>query len=102
MSEHNDNFFKGFIFGGLMGAVLGVLFAPKPGREIRQELGDETEKLVNKLKADLEKAKETFEDSKQKILEKLNNEQVEQPSAPPASMAEEQPLAATRKKSTRK
>jgi gas vesicle protein len=102
MSDHNDNFFKGFLLGGMIGAVLGVLFAPKPGREIRQELGDETEKLVSKLKTDLEKAKETFEEGKQKIIEKLNIEKFEESATPQVSEEEEPPPETTRKKSTRK
>jgi len=102
MSEHHDNFFKGFLFGGLIGAALGVLFAPKPGRETRQELGEETEKLINKLKTDLEKARETFEDSKQKIIEKLEKEKFEEPSRPQTDMEEEEPAEPRRKKSNRK
>lgn len=39
MSHSNgDGFFKGFLFGGLIGAVLAFLYAPKSGREMRDDL----------------------------------------------------------------
>jgi len=102
MSDHKDNFVKGFLLGGLIGAVVGILFAPKAGREMRQEISDETEKMVNKLKADLEKAKVTFEEGKQKIMEKLNNDNAEKTPVTPSS-ADSNPVSEeSRKKSTRK
>jgi gas vesicle protein len=102
MSEHNDNFFKGLLLGGVIGAVAGILFAPKAGREIRQEISDETDKLVNKLKADLEKAKVTFEEGKQKIMETLNMEKVPEQPIAQNNMTEESPAAETRKKTNRR
>jgi gas vesicle protein len=102
MSDHNDNFVKGFLLGGLIGAVVGILFAPKAGREMRQEISDETEKMVNKLKADLEKAKVTFEEGKQKIMEKLSKDNAEEIPVAPSS-ADSNPVSEeSRKKSTRK
>ena len=100
MSDHNDNFFKGFLFGGVIGAVLGILFAPKTGQEIRREITDESEKLVTKLKSDLEKAKVTFEEGKQKILETLGKEETSETST--NEEEEETPAAGTRRKSSRK
>jgi gas vesicle protein len=39
MAQHDDSggpgFFTGFLMGGIFGFVAGVLFAPKPGDEIR-------------------------------------------------------------------
>jgi gas vesicle protein len=102
MSDHNDNFVKGFLLGGVIGAVLGILFAPKAGREVRHDISEETEKLVNKLKTDLEKAKVTFEESKQKIMEKLGKETAEEPPAPQPSAEYEPVNEEGRKKSTRK
>ena len=39
-----------FILGALVGAGLGVLFAPKAGSETRKELKDKMTELVNKAK----------------------------------------------------
>jgi gas vesicle protein len=102
MADHNDHFFKGFILGGMIGAVLGILFAPKPGREMREELSDETEKLVNKLKTDIEKAKETFEEGKQKIIEKLNKEKLAETPATETNEDDEPVRETPRKRSSRK
>ena len=32
------HFFKGLLFGGFLGGLAGLLFAPKSGRELREEL----------------------------------------------------------------
>lgn len=102
MADHSGSFFKGLLVGGAIGAVVGMLFAPKTGRELRQDLSDETDKLVDKLRADLENAKETFEEGKQKIMEKLNQETMTEPSATQSDLAEEPPVETPRKRSTRK
>ena len=79
MSDRGDGFFKGFIFGGIVGAVLGVMLAPKSGRETREELGGEAEKLYTQTKSDFEHARKaamkSFEEGRDKILEKLKPEE---------------------------
>ena len=55
MAANGDSFFKGFIFGSIIGGVLGVLLAPKSGREIRDELGEEAGKIFEHSKSDFEK-----------------------------------------------
>jgi gas vesicle protein len=104
MAERADSFFKGLLLGGAIGAVVGMLFAPKTGRELRQDISDETNKLVDKLKADLENARETFEEGKQKIMEKLNEETMTEPSATQTDIdtRQEPPVETPRKRSTRK
>ena len=53
--------FGGFLFGALVGAGLGVLFAPKSGKETRQELKDKMDELVKKVKElDKEEVKEVL------------------------------------------
>ena len=75
MADSSDKFFKGFVFGGFIGAAFGFLFAPKPGREMREELGEEIDKIFDFTRDDLENAKKaakkTYEESKDKIIEKL-------------------------------
>jgi gas vesicle protein len=79
MADNGDNFFKGFIFGGIIGAILGVMLAPKSGRELREELGEEAEKLYAHTKTDLENARKaalkSFEEGRDKIIEKLAKEE---------------------------
>jgi gas vesicle protein len=50
-----DECMKGIIFGGLVGAALGILYAPKSGRETRRQICSRSEDLMKK-------AKEQYED----------------------------------------
>ena len=56
--------FKGMIVGGLIGAAVGILYAPKSGKETREEICHTAEEL-------LEKAKQQYEEACKK-LEKLS------------------------------
>ena len=58
MSEKNGDLFKGLIVGGLIGALLGILFAPKSGKETREDIARKTEELLGKAKEEYEKAAE--------------------------------------------
>ena len=82
MAERGDSFFKGFIFGGIIGAVIGVLLAPKSGRELREDIGEEAEKIFSHTKSDLENARKaalkSFEEGRDKIIEKLARKEEEE------------------------
>jgi len=56
MSERNGDLLKGLIIGGLIGAALGILYAPKSGKETREDIARKTEELMNKAKEEYEKA----------------------------------------------
>jgi gas vesicle protein len=58
---------KGFLIGGLIGAALGILYAPKSGKETREEISRTTQDL-------LEKAKAEYEDKRRKIEELATRE----------------------------
>jgi gas vesicle protein len=79
MADQGDSFFKGLVLGGIIGGVIGVLFAPKSGKETREELSEESEKLINQFKSDIENAKKaalkSFDQSKDIIIEKLVQEE---------------------------
>jgi len=55
MSERNGDLLKGLIIGGLIGAALGILYAPKSGKETREDIARKTEDLLNKAKEEYEK-----------------------------------------------
>jgi len=64
-------------FGGLaIGATLGILFAPKSGKELRNDIKDKSEKLIDTGKESVsevvEKTKEFVEAGKEKIEELKN------------------------------
>ena len=58
MSEKSYDLLKGLFIGGLIGVVLGVLFAPKSGKETREDIARTTEDLLSKGKEEYEKAVE--------------------------------------------
>lgn len=62
MSKKRSSGLSKFALGTLIGAGLGVLFAPKSGKETRKELKDKFDELVEKIKEiDIEEVKESFE-----------------------------------------
>lgn len=79
MADQGDKFLKGLIFGGIIGGVLGVLYAPKSGKETREELSVESEKLLSQFKSDIENAKKaalkSFDQGKDVIIDKLAQEE---------------------------
>ncbi len=56
MSENSGDLLKGLIIGGLIGAAFGILYAPKSGKETREDIAQTTEELLNKAKEEYEKA----------------------------------------------
>ncbi len=69
-----------FLVGVGIGAGLGVLFAPKKGSEMREELKKKIDELLNKVKdIDMNEVKETFftkVDEIKKELDELDKEKV--------------------------
>ena len=67
------NFFKGLLIGGALGALAGILFAPKSGKELRSdinEIGSEVLKDAKEIYADAStKAKEIIEEAKHQAKE---------------------------------
>jgi gas vesicle protein len=51
-----DDCVKGLLIGGLIGAVLGVLYAPKSGEEMRDDIRHSAEELLEKVKCQYEEA----------------------------------------------
>ena len=49
-----DDCVKGLIIGGLIGAALGILYAPRSGKETREEISHTAEELLNKTKTQYE------------------------------------------------
>ncbi len=49
-TKHDRNMFKGLLIGSLVGAVAGIVFAPKSGRELRSDIRGEGEKAMRETK----------------------------------------------------
>jgi gas vesicle protein len=71
MSNGGD-MFKGFLAGGLVGLAVGILFAPKSGKEMREDLKLESDDLLGKAKNELDKIKNELGDLKNKITDTIN------------------------------
>lgn len=61
MATENDGLAKGliigFISGAVVGAVVGLLFAPKPGKELRAEIKEKANDIVDDAQGYVQKAR---------------------------------------------
>ncbi len=76
MSENNGDLFKGFVVGGLVGAVLGILFAPKSGRETREDIVRKTEDVLEKAREEYEKAVDKSKQAYEAAVKRLQDLEV--------------------------
>lgn len=69
MSSDQGAYTKGFVLGaivgGAVGALLALLFAPKSGRDLRRDIADKSEEIVDK-------ASEFFTQTEQQSEDVLN------------------------------
>lgn len=72
MASNGGDLFKGFILGGLVGLAVGVLFAPKSGKDMREDLLEEGDDLMDKAKKELDKLKKDLADLRVKITETID------------------------------
>lgn len=61
-----------FLAGGLIGAALGILFAPKAGKTTRAELADWMDETKEKAKEKFEKLEEEIKNRKDHLLKHTN------------------------------
>lgn len=85
MNAYKGDFLKGLIVGGLVGIISGILFAPKSGKETRQDIvkaSDSARRRLKEMEAEAEKkieeagkkvgglvqqGKEAFQDQKDRV-----------------------------------
>ena len=48
-----NRFFEGLFVGGFLGFILGLLFAPKPGHQLRRELADQSDEFYRQASSGL-------------------------------------------------
>jgi gas vesicle protein len=63
MSDNNGNLIAGFFIGALVGITLGILFTPKSGKEMREDIARNTDKLLVKAKDEYKKTAEKCSDA---------------------------------------
>ena len=54
MSNQIEGFIKGIIWGGVIGAAIGILYAPQSGRKTREDISEKAEELFIKAKKEYE------------------------------------------------
>jgi len=65
MEEHEKapcHFFTGFLIGGVLGALAGIFYAPKSGKELRSDIREKGSEI-------LKDAKEIYSDAHKKANE---------------------------------
>jgi len=67
MSENGSDFLKGLIFGGLVGVAIGLLYAPKSGKETRDDLTIRADEFISKAKEEMEKHREEYDSALERI-----------------------------------
>lgn len=80
MSEHENNLgnlFAGVLIGGALGALAGILFAPKSGKELRSDIKEKGSKVFKDTKEIYDdtslKAKEIIEEARHELKEIKND-----------------------------
>ena len=77
MNKNSKTGFYAFLWGGMIGAIIGLLYAPKSGEETRQLIKDESEEMMNKAVISAREvqstARSTIQDA-QTRLEAFNRE----------------------------
>ena len=49
----SNRFFEGLFVGGFLGFILGLLYAPKPGSQLRRELASQSDELYRQASTGL-------------------------------------------------
>jgi len=79
-------FFSGLLVGGAIGAIAGILFAPKAGKETRDGLMSESDEILTKAKSELEKLRNELGDLKDKVTSTMGGKNT---TTKPSETAEE-------------
>ena len=56
MANQIEGFVKGIILGGLIGAAIGILYAPQSGRKTRSDISGKAEELLTMARVEYEAA----------------------------------------------
>ncbi len=74
--QGGGDLFKGFLLGSFFGVITGLLFAPKSGKDTRDEIVDSSDELLTKARNELDKIKDDLGDLRNKLNETLEKGKV--------------------------
>ena len=67
-----SSFGTGFLVGAFIGLTIGILYAPRPGKETRQQLKEKAEEVKEKAEEVKEKAEDIIEKARDQAEEIIN------------------------------
>lgn len=68
--KDNTKILGALVLGAAAGAVLGLLFAPSKGSDLRQQIKDNAEDLIDELAEKINEGKETISNLREKAMSK--------------------------------
>ena len=66
--KHERSILFPFLVGGVVGAVIGLLLAPKSGKEMRKDIKDFASQSKETLSTTFDKSKAMYEESKDAVI----------------------------------
>lgn len=70
MARKSGGMLTGAVIGGIVGAAAALLFAPKKGSELRQDIADKSRQLKDKTQAVMQNVSEKAQDIAQQASDK--------------------------------
>lgn len=70
--KDNTKILGALVLGAAAGAVLGLLFAPSKGSELRKQIKDNAEDLIDELSEKINEGKETISNLRDKAMSKTD------------------------------
>src|SRR5688572_28156700 len=71
--KDNSKVLGALILGAAAGAVLGLMFAPSRGSDLRKKLKDSAEDIIDELADKITEGRETIDELKEKVMGRADN-----------------------------
>jgi gas vesicle protein len=71
--DKRGDFIAGILIGGLIGAAIGILYAPKSGKETREDIAKKADELLAKAKEEYEYAAEKSRKAYEETVRRLKS-----------------------------
>ena len=68
-------YLRGIFHGALIGGAVALLYAPKPGRELRQELNDRLDQMRGQMQPVIDQASDMVDQARPQVEKTINKAQ---------------------------